>query len=144
MSDKIVGSHFKALPIDERSAKEERPTFTVRGDIPRNRIEVRYQGRVVAADVQSVREMVVGLLPHMRIGFTFLVDLSGLESMELDCVPFITGIMDSCNVAGIGTVVRIVPDSRKDIGLNILSIIHYRRGVQVLTCENIAEANRVL
>jgi hypothetical protein len=122
----------------------ESSNWFIRGDISRNLIEVRYGGRVTAAEVNAVSERVRELLPQMRIGFTLLADLSGLESMELDCMSGITGIMDSCNAAGIGTVVRIVPDPRKDIGLNILSIIHYRRGVHVITCQNAAEAERVI
>lgn len=144
MSGEIVARTFRVPLFDERSPMEERLAFAVRADVPRNRIEVRYLGRVTAADVQLVCGKVMDLLPLMRSGFTFLADLSGLESMDLDCAPFITKIMDACNAAAIGTVVRIVPDSRKDIGLNILSIIHYRRGVHVLTCENSAEAERVL
>jgi hypothetical protein len=116
----------------------------VQGDIPKNRIEVRYRGRIGAAEVQDVYERVAILLPSMRRGFTFLADLSALDSMELECGPHLAKIMDACNAAGIGTVVRIVPDSRKDIGLNILSIIHYGRGVHVLTCENAAEAERAM
>jgi hypothetical protein len=80
----------------------------------------------------------------MQKGFTFLADLAGLESMELESVPSITRIMDACNAAGIGMVVRIIPDPRKDIGLNILSIIHYSRGVHVLTFQNSEEAERAI
>jgi hypothetical protein len=116
----------------------------VQGDIPRNLIEARYRGHVGPPDVKAVAEKVMDLLPQMRQGFTFLADLSGLDSMELDCVPDITRLMDACNAAGIGTVVRIIPDPRKDIGLNILSIIHYRRGVHMITCQNSAEAERVI
>lgn len=116
----------------------------VHGDISRNLIVVRYRGRVAAAEVKAVSEKVMDLLPQMRQGFTFLADLSCLESMELDCMADITKIMDACNSTGIGTVVRIVPDPRKDIGLNILSIIHYRRGVHVITCQNSEEAERVI
>ena len=94
--------------------------------------------------MKAVYERVKALLPEMRPDFTYLADLSGLESMDLECVPDITKIMDACNAAGIGTVVRIVPNPRMDIGLNILSIIHYRRGVRVLTCQNSTEARRVL
>ncbi len=119
-------------------------SYLVQGDISRNLIEVRYLGRVTAAEVKAVSEKVIELLPKMRQGFTFLADLSGLESMGLDCVADITKIMDACNAAGIGTVVRIVPDPRKDIGLKILSIIHYRRGVHVLTCQNSAEAEQLI
>ena len=129
---------------DESGQMEVTSGYLVQGDVSRNLIEVRYRGRVTAAEVKAVHGEVLNLLPQMRRGFTFLADLSSLESMELDCVTDITNIMDACNAAGIGTVVRIVPDPRKDIGLNILSIIHYRRGVQVLNCQNNAEARRVL
>jgi hypothetical protein len=122
----------------------ESPNWFLQGHASRNLIEVRYRGRVTAAEVDAVCERVIELLPQMRAGFTFLADLSGLESMELDCVTGITRIMDSCNAAGIGTVVRVVPDPRKDIGLNILSIIHYRRGVHVITCQDHAEAERAI
>lgn len=118
--------------------------YVVEGNTDRNLIVVRYRGRVSAAQVKAVCEEVVSLLPQMHKGFTFLADLSELESMGLDCVADITKIMDACNAAGIGTVVRIIPDPRKDIGLNILSIIHYRRGVHVITCQNATEAERVL
>jgi hypothetical protein len=123
---------------------EEAPSYFIQADMSRNLIEVRYRGNVAVADVMAVSEKVMDLLPHMRRGFTFLADLSSLESMELDCVAAITGIMDACNASGIGTVVRIVPDPRKDIGLNILSIIHYRRGVHVINCENSTEAERAI
>ena len=128
----------KSTPMDEISG------YIIQADIARNLIEVRYRGRVTAAEVKAVHGEVLNLLPQMRQGFTFLADLSSLESMELECVADITKIMDACNAAGIGTVIRIVPDPRKDIGLNILSIIHYRRGVHVLTCQNSAEAQRAI
>jgi hypothetical protein len=122
----------------------ENTGFVVQGDTSRNLIAVRYQGHVSAAEVKAAYGEVAGLLPQMRTGFTFLADLSRLDSMGLDCIVDITKIMDACNAAGIGTVVRIIPDPRKDIGLNILSIIHYRRGVHMITCRNAAEAERVL
>src|SRR5450432_287161 len=123
---------------------DETSSYLIRGDSSRNLIEVRYGGYVTASVVKEVYKELMNLLPNMRQGFTFLADLSGLESMDLDCVADITKIMDAFNAAGIGTVVRIVPDPRKDIGLNILSIVHYRRGVHVLTFQNSAEAERAL
>jgi hypothetical protein len=117
---------------------------SVRLDASRNLIEVRYRGHVTTAEVKAMSVEVIALLPQMSRGFTFLADLSGLESMDLDCAPYITKVMDACNASGIGTVVRIIPDPRKDIGFNILSIIHYGRGVHVLTFQNSDEAKRVM
>jgi hypothetical protein len=130
--------------MKESAANDKISGYAVRCDVPRNLIEVRYRGRVSFAEVRAVSEEVVEMLPQLRKGFTFLADLSALESMDLDCVSDITRIMDVCNAAGIGTVVRIIPDPRKDIGLNILSIIHYSRGVRVVSCQTAAEAESVI
>jgi hypothetical protein len=90
------------------------------------------------------RAAVEALLPRTRPGFTVLTDLSALDSMDLDCVADLTKIMDLCRAHEIGTVVRVIPDPAKDIGFNILSIVHYRGGVRIVTCETLAEAERAL
>jgi hypothetical protein len=117
---------------------------TVSLDASRNLIEVGYRGHVTTVEAKAMSEEVMVLLPKMSRGFTFLADLSNLESMDLDCAPYITKVMDACNASGIGTVVRIIPDPRKDIGFNILSIIHYGRGVHVLTFRDASEAQRAV
>ena len=121
-----------------------KPMFEIQADGARNLIRIRYLGHVTAVGVKSALALIESLLPQMRPRFTTLTDLSGLESMDLDCVPYLTKIMDLCRAKGIGTVVRVVPDPAKDIGFNILSLIHYRRGVKIVTCENLAEAERAL
>jgi hypothetical protein len=123
---------------------DNKPTCEVECDVPRNLITVRYHGHVAAAEMKAYAEKVMGLLPLLRRGFAFLTDLSSLESMELECAPELSRIMDACRAQGIGTVVRIIPDPSKDIGLNILSIIHLRRGVRVVTCQTAEEAARAL
>jgi hypothetical protein len=52
--------------------------------------------------------------------------------------------MELFKTRSIGTVVRVIPDPEKDIGFNILSLTHYRRGVKIVTCETLAEAERAL
>ena len=109
-----------------------------------NLARIRYFGRITAGEMQSALATIEGLLPQLRPGFTVLTDLSGLEAMDLDCVSHLTKIMDVTRAHGVGTVIRVIPDPAKDIGFNILSIIHYRRGVQIITCETLAEAERAL
>jgi len=118
--------------------------FEIRADAPSGLVRIHYRGRVTAAAVQACCAEVERLLPEMRAGFTVLTDLSELESMDLDCVPHLTRMMDLSRERGVGTVIRVIPDPTKDIGFNILSIIHYRRGVQVITCDTLAEAERAL
>lgn len=107
-------------------------------------MEIHYRGLVTVSDVRAVAEWVGPTLQQASKGFTLLVNLTGLESMELDCGLEIARIMDACNAAGIGTVARVIPDRKKDIGLNILSIIHYRRGVHVLTFDDLVEARSLM
>ena len=120
------------------------PKCEVIGDVSGNLIQIRHLGHVTTAEMRACIEEVKILLPKMRAGFTLLTDLSGLDSMELDCVADLGRMMDACKVKGIGAAVRIIPDQSKDIGLNILAQVHYRSGVQVITCPNASEAERTL
>ncbi len=120
------------------------PKSEVLFDVSRNMIRMRYNGHVAAAEMKAYADEVRRLLPQVRKGFTVLTDLSGLHSMELDCATELTKVMDEFKVRGVGTVVRIVPDPAKDIGFNILSVVHYRRGVKVVTCQTADEAERAL
>ncbi len=120
------------------------PVFKVQLDAPRNLIHIWYLGNVTATGMAACVKEVERCLPVLRPGFTVLTDLSGLESMTLDCAPHLTRIMDLSKSHGIGTAVRVIPDQTKDIGFNILSIIHYRRGVKIVTCATLAEAERAL
>jgi len=119
-------------------------SFEILTDAPRNLLRIRYWGHVTPAKMQACLAAVESHLPQLRAGFTLLTDMRGLEEMDLDCVTALTKIMDHMRAAGVALVVRIVPDPNKDIGLKILSIIHYRRGVRIVTCETLAEAERAL
>jgi hypothetical protein len=110
----------------------------------RNVFHMRFHGQVTApglAAVVPVAEQQIAALPP---GFSVLTDLSDLESMELECVPSLTKVMDQLRKSRPRLIVRIIPNPDKDIGFNLLSIIHYRGDVQILTCETRAEADRAL
>jgi anti-anti-sigma regulatory factor len=84
------------------------------------------------------------MLAQVRPGFAVLADLSGLEAMDVECGPHIAKIMDLCKARGVSLVVRVMPDPKKDIGLNILSLVHYRGKVKIVTCATRAEAEHAL
>jgi hypothetical protein len=113
-------------------------------DETRNVIRIRFHGNVTAAAMKAALTDMDQPLRRVRSGFTVLTDLSDLETMELDCVESLTRIMENFKAHGVGTVVRVIPDPAKDIGFNILSLTHYRRGVKVITCETLAEAERAM
>ena len=118
--------------------------FQAELDSAANLLKVSFSGTVGPDEAKHCVEESRALLRPVPPGFRLLTDLSGLEKMDLACVPFLNQMMDLCNEKGVATVVRIIPDPRKDIGLNILSLFHYERRVQILTCETRLEAMKLL
>ena len=118
--------------------------YEVDFDKTKNLLKFSYAQHVGPEDTKAVTEKTAALLPELRPGFRLLTDLSGLESMDVACLSDIRRMMDVLNQKGVELVVRVIPDPHKDIGLNILSLFHYRRRVRIVTCETLAEAMKVL
>jgi len=98
--------------------------FRVEADKSLNLLKLTF-AQYVSSD-QMLRETatVAALAAELRPGFRVLSDLSDLESMEAPCLAHIRASMDVLNKRGVSTVVRVIPDPHKDIGLNILSLFH--------------------
>src|ERR1700681_3770742 len=101
--------------------------FKVEVDKTKNLLKVHFAQRVDAGEAQHYASEIQLLLADFGPGFRQMTDLSGLESMDLACLPHIAQVMDACSKAGLKLVVRVIPDPRKDIGLNIMSLFHHRR-----------------
>jgi len=102
-------------------------------------VTIRYCGRIRAADLQPSL-VDAALSRRVHPGFILLVDLSTLESMDRASVTILGQIMDRINSYGVATIIRVVPDARKDPGFNILSLFHYQRDTRIITCTSLAEA----
>jgi hypothetical protein len=113
-------------------------------DKGQNLLRMTFCGHVTADEAKQGTDQLVDLLVKTESGFRLLTDLSGLEAMDADCVPYIRDSMDALNKKGVSMVVRIIPDPRKDLGFKILSLFHYRRDIQIVTCETLEEAMRAL
>jgi hypothetical protein len=105
---------------------------------------VSFIGEVRPADFPRGRAEMATELEGLSPGFHYLVDFSQLVSMGLDCTPEMGRTMELIGKAGVGLVVRVIPDPSKDIGMNILTIFHYPHGLHVVTCKNLTEAARAL
>jgi len=121
-----------------------KPVFEAAVDPQANVVRTRFSGNVTAAHMVGIVAEIEEALAQVRAGFAIMTDLSGLDSMELECAPLFSRIMDLCRAKGVAKVVRVIPDPSKDIGLNILSITHYRSWVQILTCRTLDEGERGL
>jgi len=112
-------------------------------NVPRKLLEIRYGGVVRAEDTEKGLEQLRASLAKLEAGFRVLVDLTELELMDVKCAPFVEKAMDLCNEKGASMVVRVVPDPHRDIGLQIMSVFHYRGDVRIITCQSLAEANEI-
>ena len=113
-------------------------------DEPERLLVIRYRGVVEAEETEKGLEQIRNGLTKLQSGFRLLADLSELQSMDVACAPFIEKAMDMCNKKGASMVVRVIPDPYRDIGLQIMSIFHYRGDVQIFTCETLAQAEEIL
>lgn len=114
--------------------------FIVEADITNRFVVISVAGRVATEEARDAAQRVRDLLEDIAPGFIALTDFRWLESMATGAAPFIGEIMDAFAAKDVNTVVRVVPDPRKDIGLNILSQFHYRAETRVLTFETLADA----
>jgi hypothetical protein len=96
--------------------------------------------RVLPAELESARSELTALLADLPPGIRVLADLSQLEIMDPECAVEIGRVMDLLNQHGVSLIVRVIPDTSKDIGLNILMIFHYSHQPRVINCQNMAEA----
>ena len=99
---------------------------------------------VTAEELMRGQAEVTALLAELPAGFRVLTDLGRLESMDPACAKEIGKLMDLLLQRGVGSVVRVIPDPRKDIGFTILGWFHYGREVQPQTCETMVEAAKLL
>ena len=60
--------------------------------------------------------------------------------MDSAAAPHIAEIMDALTEKEVASVTRVMPDPRKDIGLNILSQFYYGANVKIATFETLADA----
>ena len=122
------------------------PTIPVQiiADGSRNVLRIAFTGNVAAADLIQYRATSIVALNALKPDFSLCVDLTDLVKMDLDCVPDIEQNMELLRDHGVKLVVRIIPDRSKDIGLSIMSLFHYPRGLKMLTVETRAEAERLL
>jgi anti-anti-sigma regulatory factor len=118
--------------------------FLVTSSKSKRLLYLNFVGTVRPEEFQSGHGDVATELAGLSPGFRYLVDLSDLDFMGLDCMTELGRLMELIGQAGAGLVVRVIPDPSKDIGMNILTVFHYPQQLQVVTCNNLAEAVKAL
>src|SRR5215831_14772195 len=114
--------------------------FSVEASDDERLIKISWSGHVDLDEMRRCAEEIGFLASKIQPGFRVLADLTGLESMDLAGAPYIGSVMDLCVAKQVKHVVRVIPDPRKDIGLNIMSHFRYGSKIRVTICETLADA----
>ena len=118
--------------------------YAVEADVAQNLLTIHYRGYVRSSAVERCAREVANSLTRLRPGFRLLADFTDLEAMDVACAPHLEQIMQLCNEKGVSAVVRVIPDPRRDIGLQIMSYFHYGPEVLITTCRGLEEAQEIL
>jgi hypothetical protein len=114
--------------------------YSVESDRSKRLLVISAAGRVTKKEVESVALRVREMMKEVTPGFRVLTDFRWLERMDPAAAVPLAEIMDALAAKDVAAVVRVVPDPRKDIGLNILSQFHYGPQIKLATFESLAEA----
>jgi hypothetical protein len=107
-------------------------------------VVIEFRGHITVEVLQVHAKAIDALPARVQPRFTVLTDLTDLESMDIECAPILSRIMEQLSKMGVARVVRVIPDPTKDIGLGILSFFHLKSGIKVNTVPTRAEAKRLV
>jgi hypothetical protein len=115
--------------------------FSVETNKARRLLVITAAGHVSKEEVKYAAEQVREALRDAAPGIRVLTDFRWLESMRPGAAPHIAEIMDALAEKQVASVIRIIPDPGKDIGMiNILSQFHYSRELPISTVETLVDA----
>ena len=110
----------------------------------RGLLQMSFIGDVDSAQLQAELEKIPRLLEDLPSGFILLVDLERLGSMPKECAKEIGQFMEMFDQKGVRQVIRVIPDKSKDIGFQVLYVLHYKNPPPLIVCERMSEACAVL
>jgi len=114
--------------------------FSVETNKAKRLLVISAAGHVSKEEVKHAAEQVREALQDAAPGSRVLTDFRWLESMRPGAAPHIAEIMDALAEKQVASVIRIIPDPGKDVGMNILSQFHCSRELPISTVETLVDA----
>jgi hypothetical protein len=111
---------------------------------PDKLLYLTYIGHVRTEELRRGRENATELLADLPAGFRIIADYERMDRMDTEAAQELGKLMEEADRRGVETIVRVIPDPSKDIGLNILAMFHYKRQLPMVTCKTMAEAAKTL
>ena len=114
--------------------------YSVEADKSKRLVVISAAGQVTKEEAKQAAEKLREILRDFAPGFRVLADFQWLQSMDTGAARHVAEIMDALTEKQVASVIRVMPDPRKDIGLNILSQFHYGPEIQIATFDTLADA----
>ena len=114
--------------------------YSVEADKSKRLIVISAVGHVTTGEVKEAAQKVREIVKDTAPGFRVLTDFRWLDSMQASASRYVAEIMDAIAAKQVSLVARVIPDPRKDIGLNILSQFHFGPEIQITNFEALADA----
>ena len=114
--------------------------YSVEADKSKRLIVISAVGHVTEEEVKEAARQVREIVKDAAPGFRVLTDFRWLDSMQASASRYVAEIMDAVAAKKVGLIARVIPDPRKDIGLNILSQFHFGPEIQIANFETLADA----
>jgi len=107
-------------------------------------LTITYMDAVEPDQVELCRRAIRDKMQHLKPGFALLIDLTNMESMDQECAQVLGATIELCSSREMAVAVWVIPDPRKDIGLNLIARFHCWTPVRTHTRHNLAEAMKCL
>jgi anti-anti-sigma regulatory factor len=114
--------------------------YSVEADKSKRLVVISAVGQVTREEAKQAAQRTRDILKDFAPGFRVLTDFRWLQSMDTAAASHVAEIMDALTEKQVASVIRVMPDPHKDIGLNILSQFHYGPEIQITTFETLADA----
>jgi hypothetical protein len=114
--------------------------YSVEADKSKRLVVISAVGQVTREEAKQAAQQTRDILKDFAPGFRVLADFRWLQSMDIAAARHVAAIMDVLTEKQVASVIRVMPDPHKDIGLNILSQFHYGPETQITTFETLADA----
>jgi hypothetical protein len=105
----------------------------------KNILHVRFSECVTTTQFDAFHRDLPQLLDSLPGGFVLISDFSKLDEMDFACWRPVATMMERMVEAGVSEVIRVMEDSRKDIGCGILSSFHYPKTMPIKIFDNLKD-----
>jgi len=113
-------------------------------DIDKRIVSIKIMGEFDLKQSQEMYRDAAIILKTAEGPLMVLSDISEAIDIKHESIEALSKVMELFNSHGTKQVIRIIPDSSKDIGLNILSRFHYSPDVKIHTFDSREKAGEYM